>query len=149
MLRRGDPNESPRARFDEAGLPNKFQAALLIIRQLFRVRDSRQTKNFSGSRAIKTPRTFRHGAYLYCDCAVMPLSYKTIGFLVGEYDARAERARLLDVHKSVRYYDDHIAHGLGLILVGQILQAHQGSMGMQNITPHGLKVSLYLPLEKR
>lgn len=41
------------------------------------------------------------------------------------------------------------AHGLGLILVGQILQAHQGSMGMQNITPHGLKVSLYLPLEKR
>lgn len=37
-------------------------------------------------------------------------------------------------------------HGLGLILVTQILAAHQGSVHFQNQTPHGLTVTLYLPL---
>lgn len=37
-------------------------------------------------------------------------------------------------------------HGLGLILVSQILAAHHGSVNFQNQTPHGLTVTLYLPL---
>ena len=37
-------------------------------------------------------------------------------------------------------------HGLGLILVSQILHAHQGSVHFQNLTPQGLAVTLYLPL---
>lgn len=37
-------------------------------------------------------------------------------------------------------------HGLGLILVSQILAAHHGSVNFQNQTPQGLTATLYLPL---
>lgn len=37
-------------------------------------------------------------------------------------------------------------HGLGLILVTQILAAHHGMVHFQNQTPHGLMVTLYLPI---
>ena len=38
-------------------------------------------------------------------------------------------------------------HGFGLKLVYQILTAHNGNIKYENILPHGLKVTLEIPIE--
>lgn len=46
------------------------------------------------------------------------------------------------------YSGEHV-HGLGLNLVHQIVKAHKGKIGFENINPHGLKVVIALPIKDR
>lgn len=38
-------------------------------------------------------------------------------------------------------------NGLGLAIASRVLRLHQGSVGAENIDPHGLQVSMYLPAD--
>ena len=40
-----------------------------------------------------------------------------------------------------------IEHGLGLKIVRQIVEVHQGTIEYSNTIPHGLTVNFFLPME--
>lgn len=56
-------------------------------------------------------------------------------------------------HLTRRFYrhgtNDNSGAGLGLSIVSRIMQTLQGEVKLHNLAPHGLQVSLYIPLNKQ